>query len=110
MAQFSGIVQITDLDDFITPSQECIKPVKIEKTKSSKGLAGLKVEIDGSYSQINEQGEEIRLKKVLMFTFIFHMLYLENNAAKNHATIWDHSKNYATPEGWDFFEMYLFLQ
>jgi len=63
MAQFSGIVQITDLDDFITPSQECIKPVKIEKTKSSKGLAGLKVEIDGSYSQINEQGEEIRLKK-----------------------------------------------
>ena len=66
MAQFSGIVQITDLDDFITPSQECVKPVKIEKTKSSKGLAGLKVEVDGSYSQINQQGEEIRLKKVII--------------------------------------------
>ena len=66
MAQFSGIVQITDLDDFITPSQECVKPVKIEKTKSSKGLAGLKVEVDGSYSQINQQGEEVRLKKVII--------------------------------------------
>ena len=66
MAHFSGIVQITDLDDFITPSQECIKPVKIEKTKSSKGLAGLKVEVDGSYSQINQQGEEVRLKKVII--------------------------------------------
>ena len=28
---FSGIVQLTDLDDFIAPGQECIKPVKIEK-------------------------------------------------------------------------------
>ena len=64
MAQFSGIVQITDLDDFITPSQECIKPVTIEKTKLSKGLAGLKVEVDGSYSQVTDHGEEIRLKKV----------------------------------------------
>ena len=37
---FSGIVQLTDLDDFITPSQECIKPVKIEKKEdgASKGL------------------------------------------------------------------------
>lgn len=64
MAQFSGVVQLTDLDDFITPSQECIKPVKIEKAKSSKGSAAIKVEADGSYSQINEHGEEVRLKKV----------------------------------------------
>jgi hypothetical protein len=28
---FSGILQLTDLDDFITPSQECVKPVKVEK-------------------------------------------------------------------------------
>ena len=25
---FSGVLQLTDLDDFITPSQECIKPVR----------------------------------------------------------------------------------
>eukprot|EP00112_Aurelia_sp_Birch-Aquarium-sp1_P016393 Seg3712.1 transcript_id=Seg3712.1/GoldUCD/mRNA.D3Y31 product="Cytosolic Fe-S cluster assembly factor NARFL" protein_id=Seg3712.1/GoldUCD/D3Y31 len=63
MAQFSGIVQITDLDDFITPSQECVKPVKIVKETSSKGLAAIRVEADGSYSQINDDGQEIRLKK-----------------------------------------------
>ena len=37
---FSGVLQLTDLDDFITPSQECIKPVKVEKkiaTSNSKG-------------------------------------------------------------------------
>ena len=27
MSGFSGIVQLTDLDDFIAPSQECVKPV-----------------------------------------------------------------------------------
>ncbi|KAJ8978044.1 hypothetical protein NQ317_013572 [Molorchus minor] len=32
MSGFSGVLQLTDLDDFITPSQECIKPVEIEKT------------------------------------------------------------------------------
>ena len=26
MAKFSGVLQLTDLDDFITPSQECVKP------------------------------------------------------------------------------------
>jgi len=35
---FSGILQLTDLDDFIGPSQECVKPVKIEKkVVSNKG-------------------------------------------------------------------------
>ena len=35
---FSGILQLTDLDDFISPSQECIKPVKVEKkVATSKG-------------------------------------------------------------------------
>ncbi|XP_065060871.1 cytosolic iron-sulfur assembly component 3-like [Rhopilema esculentum] len=63
MAQFSGVIQLTDLNDFITPSQECVKPVKIEKDTSSKGLAAIRVEADGSYSQVNEDGQEIRLKK-----------------------------------------------
>ena len=35
---FSSILQLTDLDDFISPSQECIKPVKVEKkVATSKG-------------------------------------------------------------------------
>ena len=35
---FSGILQLTDLDDFISPSQECIKPVQVEKkVPTSKG-------------------------------------------------------------------------
>ena len=29
MSKFSGVLQITDLDDFITPSQEGVKPVKV---------------------------------------------------------------------------------
>ena len=49
---FSGIVQLTDLDDFITPSQECVKPVKIEKKEgASKTGAKIKIEADGSYTR-----------------------------------------------------------
>ena len=33
---FSRILQLTDLDDFIGPSQECIKPVKVEKKVATK--------------------------------------------------------------------------
>ena len=36
MSHFSGVLQLTDLDDYITPSQECIKPVKVDKKPSSK--------------------------------------------------------------------------
>ena len=64
MAQFSGIIQLTDLNDFITPSQECIKPVKIDKNPSGKGVAAIRVQPDGSYFQLNEDGQEVRLKKV----------------------------------------------
>ncbi|XP_071454345.1 probable cytosolic Fe-S cluster assembly factor AGAP009023 [Hetaerina americana] len=60
---FSGVLQITDLDDFITPSQECIKPVKIEKTTTSTG-AKIKIQDDGTYLQIKESGEKERLTKV----------------------------------------------
>lgn len=63
MAQFSGIIQLTDLNDFITPSQECIKPVKIDKNPSGKGVAAIRVQPDGSYFQLNEDGQEVRLKK-----------------------------------------------
>eukprot|EP00794_Sanderia_malayensis_P015037 gene15037-16590_t len=63
MAHFSGVVQLTDLDDFITPSQECIKPIKVEKKQNSKGMAAIKIQSDGSYFEVNNDGQEIRLKK-----------------------------------------------
>jgi iron only hydrogenase large subunit-like protein len=60
---FSSVLKLTDLDDFITPSQECIKPVEIKK---SKGAAKTKIRIDedGNYSQINEIGRPSKLQKV----------------------------------------------
>ena len=48
---FSGFLRLTDLDDFIAPSQECIKPVKVEKTDGKVGK--IKIEEDGSYHQVS---------------------------------------------------------
>lgn len=76
MSGFSGALQLTDLDDFITPSQvkdalslhsfeiaprlcsvivifpfsgqECIKPVQIESKKSQTG-SKIKIQEDGAY-------------------------------------------------------------
>lgn len=47
---FSGFLRLTDLDDFIAPSQECIKPVKVEKTGGKMGK--IQIEADGSYHQV----------------------------------------------------------
>lgn len=64
MANFSGILQITDLNDFITPSQECIKPVQVEKTTIPKnGSAAIKIEADGYYQVDEDTGSQVRLKK-----------------------------------------------
>ncbi|KAJ1530517.1 hypothetical protein ONE63_005410 [Megalurothrips usitatus] len=60
---FSGVLQLTDLDDFITPSQECIKPVVIEKTASGTG-SKIKIQNDGSYVQVNEGGDTEKLRRV----------------------------------------------
>jgi len=66
MSKLSGVLQLTDLNDFITPSQECIKPVKIEKanisTSRGKGAA-IKIKPDGYFQIDDDSGEEIRLKK-----------------------------------------------
>ncbi|XP_066546405.1 cytosolic Fe-S cluster assembly factor narfl [Amia ocellicauda] len=59
---FSGVLQLTDLDDFITPSQECVKPVKVEK-KQGKSVAKIKIEEDGSYFQVNQDGGLQKLEK-----------------------------------------------
>ncbi|XP_060582869.1 cytosolic Fe-S cluster assembly factor narfl-like isoform X2 [Ruditapes philippinarum] len=61
MAGFSGALQITDLNDFITPSQECIKPVKIDRTAGKVGK--IRIEDDGSYFNVSEGGKETKLQK-----------------------------------------------
>lgn len=60
-AGFSGFLQLTDLNDFITPSQECIKPVKIEK-KGGKA-SRIKISEDGSYIGIGDDGQSTKLEK-----------------------------------------------
>ncbi|XP_035911220.1 probable cytosolic Fe-S cluster assembly factor AGAP009023 [Anopheles stephensi] len=62
MSRFSSALQLTDLDDFITPSQECIKPVKIETSKSKTG-AKITIQDDGSYVQESSSGIQ-KLEKV----------------------------------------------
>ncbi|KAH8251522.1 hypothetical protein KR038_011885 [Drosophila bunnanda] len=61
MSRFSGALQLTDIDDFITPSQECIKPVTIDKTKSKTG-AKITVEGNGYYEET--QSGKKKLQKV----------------------------------------------
>ncbi|XP_043944882.1 cytosolic iron-sulfur assembly component 3 [Protopterus annectens] len=61
-SRFSGVLQLTDLDDFIAPSQECIKPIKVEK-KSGKSAAKIKIEEDGSYFQVEQDGGVQKLEK-----------------------------------------------
>lgn len=62
-SRFSGTLQITNLDDFITPSQECIKPVEIKTFKSKTG-AKIKIAEDGAYYALKENDNEEKLQKV----------------------------------------------
>ncbi|GAW01581.1 iron hydrogenase [Lentinula edodes] len=55
---FSGALTLTDLNDFITPSQACIKPVEqiLSKTEGKQpGSASNEIRIDhnGSYYEVN---------------------------------------------------------
>uniref|UniRef100_A0A6J0UIN5 Cytosolic iron-sulfur assembly component 3 n=1 Tax=Pogona vitticeps TaxID=103695 RepID=A0A6J0UIN5_9SAUR len=59
---FSGVLQLTDLDDYIGPSQECIKPIKVDK-KPGKAAAKIRIEDDGSYFQVDEDGASLKLEK-----------------------------------------------
>jgi len=63
MSGFSGVLQLTDLDDFITPSQECVKPVKVEKKATGGKKAKIQIEEDGSYIEETEQGDKKKLEK-----------------------------------------------
>ncbi|KIK67410.1 hypothetical protein GYMLUDRAFT_257294 [Collybiopsis luxurians FD-317 M1] len=52
---FSGALTLTDLNDFITPSQACIKPVEQILPKSEPGAASNEIRIDtnGSYYEVD---------------------------------------------------------
>ena len=70
MAQFSGALRLTDLDDFIAPSQECIKPVKVEKRPlpsakvGNKGRAKISIDTSGDYLELNsDTGQSKKLEK-----------------------------------------------
>lgn len=62
-SRFSSALQLSELDDFITPSQECIKPIKIDKIASSTG-SKIRIENDGSYVQLQQGGSAQQLQKV----------------------------------------------
>ncbi|XP_043802742.1 probable cytosolic Fe-S cluster assembly factor AGAP009023 [Apis laboriosa] len=62
-SRFSGALQITNLDDFITPSQECIKPIEIQALKSKTG-AKIKIKEDETPIALNETGQFKKLEKV----------------------------------------------
>lgn len=67
MAKFSGALKLTDLDDFITPSQECIKPVKVDRVaNATKGSSAIKIENDGSYIEIDKTGAQKKLEKAVI--------------------------------------------
>ena len=63
MSNFSGVLQITDLDDFIAPSQECVKPVQVEKKVATSKGAKIKIEADGSYYEETGGGGVKKLEK-----------------------------------------------
>ncbi|XP_012214621.1 probable cytosolic Fe-S cluster assembly factor AGAP009023 [Linepithema humile] len=62
-SRFSGALQITNLDDFITPSQECIKPIEFPSNKSSTG-AKIKIQSDNADLALNEIKQPNKLQKV----------------------------------------------
>src|SRR3989338_6319775 len=59
---FSGGLRLTGLDDFITPSQACIKPLASSSSGSSNKVA-ISLEDDGSYVQIHQSGAREVLSK-----------------------------------------------
>ena len=61
---FSVGVKISGLDDFIAPSQDCIKPAVVENkivTGAKRGT--IKVESDGTYKELSSNGDEVLLQK-----------------------------------------------
>ncbi|KAJ2849648.1 Cytosolic Fe-S cluster assembly factor nar1 [Coemansia erecta] len=59
---FSGGIRLTDLNDYITPGQECVKPVQVKKTGRADGST-IKVGQEGAYYEVSKDGEEKKLER-----------------------------------------------
>jgi iron only hydrogenase large subunit-like protein len=59
---FSNSLKIIDLDDFVSPSQECIKPVKINVNENSK-VSEIQIDLNGNFFQLNSDGTKDKLEK-----------------------------------------------
>lgn len=57
MEGFSGALKLTGLDDFITPSQACVKPIEGPQKKQNSGTARVVLDAEGGYSELLESGE-----------------------------------------------------
>lgn len=55
--EFSSALRLTNLDDYLAPSQACIKPNLIEKNPAKK--ARIEVRKDGTYLEISKEGENV---------------------------------------------------
>lgn len=60
-AGFSSVLKLSDLNDFIIPSQECIKPVQVQKKESKTG--SIRIGNDGEYFSVSEEGKSFKLEK-----------------------------------------------
>ncbi|OAD75924.1 hypothetical protein PHYBLDRAFT_15794 [Phycomyces blakesleeanus NRRL 1555(-)] len=60
---FSSALVLTDLNDYIAPSQACIKPVEIQKTADPGHQSEIKVDDQGGYYEITQDGGESKLEK-----------------------------------------------
>jgi hypothetical protein len=58
---FSSAVVLTDLNDFIAPSQACIKPVEAPKGTGNAG--DVRLNGQGEYYQVELDGTETKLEK-----------------------------------------------
>ncbi|ORZ00750.1 hypothetical protein BCR43DRAFT_152036 [Syncephalastrum racemosum] len=59
---FSSALVLTDLNDYIAPSQACIKPVEVTKSENA-GPTEIKVDQEGGYYEISQDGGESKLEK-----------------------------------------------
>ncbi|XP_064089535.1 cytosolic Fe-S cluster assembly factor narfl-like [Macrobrachium nipponense] len=64
MAGFSGVLKLSDLDDFISPSQDCVKPVKVE-AKTGRGVIQIEDDALDSLSTPKYEKAKITLSDCL---------------------------------------------
>ncbi|KAH8553695.1 nuclear prelamin A recognition factor-like protein [Umbelopsis sp. PMI_123] len=58
---FSSALVLTDLNDYISPSQACIKPVEVQKKETSQETS-IKVNEAGAYYEVSMDGTEEKLE------------------------------------------------